>query len=296
MDLSREEFLEMRALIHRLCGLVVPDEKEYLIRQRLGPVVSEFGRASFADFIAALSHLDADHLRNRIIEEITTNETSFFRDGHPFLAIEKNALPDLCRRIRERRARSHPRRGPKATIWSTAASTGQEPYSLSILVHEYCRLHPEERVEPTDFSILATDISAKVLAQAMAGEYSKWDLQRGLNTERINNFFRECDGKWVVQEALRDIVEFRRVNLMESIEQLGAFDLILCRNILIYFDVDSRRRICEQLAQMLNPDGVLVLGSTENLYGVTDVFRSRQCDGTIFYLRPDEREPLSGTG
>lgn len=281
MDLTPAAFDELRRAIHRLCGIVLTADKEYLVRHRLEPVVRRCGCRSFDEFCAKLAGGEASLLQEAIIEAITTQETAFFRDRHPFEALRQQILPDL---LRSRRA------GPAAPprpirIWCAAAATGQEPYSLAILLHESSGAGAPGGLRPEDFAIMATDISAQALATATAAAYERRQVERGLTGAQIHKYFEHHGHRWVVRPALRKLVEFRRVNLVQPFSGLGVFDVILCRNVLIYFDESTRRRICDQFFTMLTEGGWLLLGSAENLYGITDRFTSVRFGDTLVYRK-----------
>ena len=274
MQLSRAIFDELRLLIHRLCGLVVGEDKAYLVRHRLGPLARAIGCRSFEEFVLKLRGPEGAAPHAPIIEAITTAETSFFRDGHMFEAFRTHLLPRLGEKAR---------RGTKVRIWCAAAATGQEPYSLAMLLWDYGQENasslplggkPATKAGARDgnFSILATDISEKVLAVAHAGEYSERDAARGLTPALLARHFERRGAAWVVREPARRMVEFRRLNLTGVLPDLYSFDAIFCRNLLIYFDLDTRRRVCRGLHDHLLEDGWLVLGAAENLYGVSDEF------------------------
>jgi chemotaxis protein methyltransferase CheR len=283
MELSRETFDELRRLIHRVCGIVLSDDKTYLVQHRLEPLVRRSGGRSFEEFRQKLSGGEATLWQEAIIEAITTQETSFFRDRHPFETLRRYVLPELVQANRVTRRGSPP---VKIRLWCAGAATGQEPYSLAIVIHEFAAAQRPGGLGPGDFSILATDISTQALAAATAAEYHPQHVARGLSPSQLQRFFEQCDELWVVRPALRKMVEFRRVNLTQPFLGLGTFDAILCRNVLIYFDEATRRRICDQFYTMLADGGWLVLGSAENLYGISDRFQSQQLGESLLYRKP----------
>ena len=285
MHLSHATFDELRGVIHRLCGLVIPDDKAYLIRHRLEPIVRAQGCRDFHELAVILRKAPTPALTDAIVEAITTSETSFFRDGHPFEAIRQHILPRLEETVRLRKHQFPGQKGPRVRLWCAGASTGQEPYSLAMLVHDYATARRQHGLSPGDFEILATDVSAKVLATASAAEYAERDLARGLTKQQIQRYFHKTARGWTVQEKVRKLVVFRRCNLIQSFAGLGVFDLIVCRNVLIYFDDATRQRICRQFADMLAADGFLLLGSAENLYGVSDQFVSLCFGPTLVYRK-----------
>ncbi len=285
MELTPAAFDDLRRSIHRLCGIVLSEDKEYLIRHRLEPVVRQSGCRSFDEFRGRLAGDGGSQLQEAIIEAITTQETAFFRDRHPFDALRQQILPEL---VRSRRAAGGtPRRAIR--IWCAAAATGQEPYSLAILLHELAAASPPGGPRPEDFAIVATDVSAQALAAATAAAYEQRQVDRGLTASQIHKYFEHCGDRWVARPALRKLVEFRRLNLIQPFSGLGTFEVILCRNVLIYFDDATRRKICDQFFAMLTDGGWLLLGSAENLYGISDRFVSVRFGDTLVYRKP----PLS---
>jgi chemotaxis protein methyltransferase CheR len=282
MELTQAAFDDLRRAIHRLCGIVLTDDKEYLIRHRLEPVVRRCGCRSFDEFRAKLMGGEAARLQEAIIEAITTRETAFFRDGHPFDSLHQQILPDL---VRNRRNEANLTRRP-IRIWCAGAATGQEPYSLAISIHELASTSRSDGLKPEDFAILATDVSAEALTAAKTGAYQRQQIERGLTANQIHKYFEHCGDRWVVRPMLRKLVEFRRVNLILPFSSLGVFEVILCRNVLIYFDEATRRKICDQFHAMLADGGWLLLGSAENLYGVSEQFTSVRFADTLLYRKP----------
>jgi chemotaxis protein methyltransferase CheR len=283
MELSRTTFDELRRLIHRLCGLVIGDEKEYLIRHRLEPLVQDSGCKTFEDFLAKLSSLDGLKWQEAVIEAITTRETSFFRDRHPFEAIKNKILPELLSSIPQNISSLFD--PPKFRFLSCGAATGQEPYSLAISISEFLASRRPPGIEERNFSILATDISNGAIAFASAAKYGRRDIDRGLSQNQLPQYFEQEGGAWTVKPSLRQLVEFRRANLLQPITHLGAFHLILCRNVLIYFDLAARQRICAQFHEMLPSGGWLLLGSAESLLGIEHRFQSIRHGDTLLFRK-----------
>jgi chemotaxis protein methyltransferase CheR len=273
MDLPGPTFDELRRLIHRLCGVMLSEDKTYLIRHRLEPVVRENGLAGFEELAQRLRGPDGTALHDAVVEAITTGETSFFRDVHPFEAFRQHVLPTLIGR------------GRRARLWCAAAATGQEPYSVAMLLHDWIEANRARGVIAADFSVLATDVSARALAVARAGEYTRAELARGLTAAQVARYFERRGERWVVREPVRRLVEFRRANLVQPFAGLGTFDAIFCRNVLIYFDDDTRRRVCAQLYAALTDGGWLLLGSAENLYGIADGFESVRLGDSLLYRK-----------
>jgi chemotaxis protein methyltransferase CheR len=221
-------------------------------------------------------------LHDALIEAITTRETSFFRDGHPFEAFRQFILPQLGELVRGQPGELG---GVKVRFWCTAVATGQEAYSLAMLVHGFVKANPDLGLRNHDFTILGTDISNKALTTAAAAVYDQRDLDRGLTPAQVGQFFEKCNSGWVVLPDVRRMVEFRRMNLLGPLAGLGPFAAILCRNVLIYFDEPTRRRLCEQFAALIPVGGWLVLGSAENLYGISDRFEAVRLGETLVYRK-----------
>jgi chemotaxis protein methyltransferase CheR len=293
MELSKEEFELLRNYIYNICGLAISDNKAYLIRQRLEPIAKAAGCNSFGEFYRKIKQTNLPIFQEKIINAITTNETAFFRDGHPFAAFKEYMLPKLTRIIRERKSRNKIRKGSKVRLWSAGSSTGQEPYSLAMLVHEYITENEPAEKQPNafasvakeDFGILATDISSEILSKAMAAEYTDMEAKRGLSPDRLKKYFGKVQTRWVISSFIRSMVEFRQINLIRPFTMLGGFDVIFCRNVLIYFDNETKSRIIDQFHRMLASDGFFVLGATENLYALTDKFSSLHYGETIIYQK-----------
>ncbi len=282
-ELGTHEFEALRRYIHNLCGLYIQDEKRYLIQQRLSELVETTGCESFAGFIELLSQRPTQDLHDQIIACMTTNETSFFRDKHPFEVFAGRLLPELADRPRREHAAG--KRPEPVRIWCTAVSTGQEAYSLAMLIHEYIDSRPGFAASRKDFRILGTDVSSRVLHRAIAGVYNEVEMARGVSPERRERFFIRRGKQWEVRPELREMVDFRKVNLASPYGIYVDFEVIFCRNVLIYFDDDTKRVIAEMLHRRLKDNGVLILGSAENLYNITEKFHSEQVDGSILYRK-----------
>jgi chemotaxis protein methyltransferase CheR len=273
MDLPPATFDELRRVIRRLCGIMLSEEKAYLIRHRLEPVVRDNGLAGFEDLARRLRGHGGAALHDAVVEAITTGETAFFRDGHPFEAFRRHVLPDLAAR------------GRRMRLWCAAAATGQEPYSVAMIVYDFIEANRARGVSEGSFSILATDVSPRALAAARAAEYTPQEAARGLTAALLARHFEQRGERWVVREPVRGLVDFRRANLVEPFAALGTFDAIFCRNVLIYFDDDTRRRVCAQLHAALADGGWLLLGSAENLYGISKGFESVRHGETLLYRK-----------
>ena len=283
MELQKEEFIFLRKYIHDAWGILVDENKEYLIRQRLEPIVDNHKLGGFPELCKAL-RLNPREYHEEIIIAISTNETFFFRDERPFKAFRNNILPQLAKLIKERNAKSIIRKGAKVRIWCVASSTGQEPYSIAMLIHEYCELMKSD-LKFDDFSILATDINSEVLAKAVQGKYNQFEIQRGLDSVRMNKYFRKQNNDWIISSELQTIIEFKKLNLATSFLFLGGFDVIFCRNVLIYFDDKTKSRILNEISQLLSQEGSLILGASENIYGLCDKFNSINVENSIVFKK-----------
>lgn len=277
MHLSRATFDGIRKAVYQQCGLVVADDKEYLIRNRLRSVVEKRGLNGLDDLLARLVRGGDPTLTDSVVDAVTTQETSFFRDPHVFEALAREIIPQLATEAGKTNGR--------VRIWSAAISTGQEAYSLAMLASEFMAGRSGADSSRPSVSILGTDISNAALQAAQAGIYSARDLGRGVSSARKQQFFEHSEGKYRVRDSIRRLVEFRRVNLAESFMSLGVFQLICCRNVLIYFDEPTRRRICKQFHGMLSERGRLILGSAENLYGISDGFESTMIGEALIYRK-----------
>ncbi|QEH32477.1 Chemotaxis protein methyltransferase Cher2 [Aquisphaera giovannonii] len=284
MRLSGEAFQALRKAIHELCGLVIGEDKRYLITSRLEPVLRQHALPSYDALAAALGGANSMPLRDQVVESITTKETSFNRDGHPFEELRRSIVPALAGRLRERRASTR-LADPGARIWCSAVATGQEAYSVAMAVADFLASRPGLGLTLDDFPILATDVSQASLAIAREGRYTAADVARGVPPAQRDRYFRPMGDAWAIDDRLRRAIEFRRLNLNHPLPSLGTFDLVLCRNVLIYFDEGHRRRLCQGLHRALIPGGFLMIGAAESLFGITDTFTPVRMGGTIVHIR-----------
>ncbi|MDF3061431.1 MAG: protein-glutamate O-methyltransferase CheR [Microvirga sp.] len=254
--MTEHEFDHLRAFLKARSGLALGPEKRYLVESRLAPVCQRHGLQGLAELVSCLRRAGDPALESAVIEAMTTNETFFFRDRAPFELFRDVLLPRcLARRDGSRRIR----------IWCAAASTGQEPYSLAMLLHEAGPLLSGWSVE-----ILATDISAEVVERARSGLYTQFEVQRGLPVRLLLKYFTQVGKNWQLSPAIRSAVKFRPLNLLRNFAELGAFDVIFCRNVLIYFDTPTKTEVLRRLARSLNPGGAVLLGAAETVIGLSD--------------------------
>ena len=250
------EFL--RKLLRERSGLDLSSDKQYLVESRLIPLARRVGLAGLPELVAKLKS-GSDALTTEVVEAMTTNETFFFRDKIPFDHLRETILPALLQARASRRA---------LRIWSAASSTGQEPYSIAMCLKEYGAQLSGWRVE-----ILATDLSQGVLEKSRSGIFSQFEVQRGLPIQMLVRHFTQVGELWQLNADIRAMVQHRQLNLLQDFSHLGTFDVIFCRNVLVYFDPDTKAGIFDRLAKSLDADGMLVLGAAESVVGISDAFK-----------------------
>jgi len=271
--MDKSDYNTITKYVFDICGIVLGDDKEYLVEQRLKPILGELECSSFSELANKLkSQTISFIIRQKILDAITTNETSFFRDEFSFATFRDVIMPDMFERVKERKNRPVQRRGAKVNMWSVATSTGQEPYSMAMVIHDVINSRGMGLFNMEDFDILGTDISYRVLSKAVEGIYGPFEVARGLTPEILNKHFIKESDFYVIKDYLRKIIEFKNFNIHETFTQLGSFDVIFCRNILIYFTDEARRKILAQLFEVLAPNGYLIMGSTENMYNLNNDF------------------------
>jgi chemotaxis protein methyltransferase CheR len=256
-SLERHEFDLLRGLIETWCGISLEDAKMYLVETRLREVVVETGCSSFGEFYQK-ARTAGPSLRDRIIDDMTTNETSWFRDMPFWETMRQVILPEALETAR-RESR------PRISIWSAASSTGQEPYTIALLLREMERAGELRGYRADSFDILATDISRNALAIAEAGRYDPISMRRGLPLRLREEYFTRDGRISVLRDDVRKLVRFKRMNLLDSFGNLGVFDIVLLRNVLIYFAAAWKRNILAKAAQVMRSEGALAAGATETL-------------------------------
>ncbi|MFP8966304.1 CheR family methyltransferase [Pokkaliibacter sp. CJK22405] len=271
-DISLQDFSAFKEYLEKACGILLGDNKQYLVKSRLGRLMAEHKFETLGDLLKRLQSNAFSGLRQEVINAMTTNETLWFRDIHPYTIIQDRIFPELDER----------NRGGQLKIWSAACSSGQEPYSLSMLAEET----RQKRLGALrgDIRITATDISTSILDQAKAGRYESLALGRGLSPERLKRFFNQCgDGSWEVKREIKQRIDFRTLNLKDSYASLGTFDLVLCRNVLIYFSPELKADILRRIHKTLKPGGFLMVGASEAVTGLNDIYEMIQCSPGIIY-------------
>lgn len=272
-QIASNEYEEFRRFLEDACGIVLGDNKHYLVTSRLNRLMREFNINTFSELMLQLKQQRHSKLRERIVDAMTTNETMWFRDRYPF-DILTNAIFAEFSSLRLRQLR----------IWSAACSSGQEPYSIGITIQEYLASRPGSL--PANLQIIATDISPSMLGDASVAQYDKMSLSRGMSEERVKRFFLPKGDRWEVRPEIRNRVSFRELNLMQSFAPLGKFDIVFCRNVLIYFSSDLKKDILNRIAQTMNPRGYLFLGGSESPTSYVDMFEMvRTTAGVVYRLK-----------
>ncbi len=256
MNVNDFEFIAQ--MLYQRSGLVITQEKAYLLESRLNPVARKWDFESFDALIAAIRTKKVEKLLVDVTEAMTTNESFFFRDNRPFDQFKDIVLPHL---LEARAARKQIR------IWSAACSSGQEPYTLAMILKEEAA-----KLAGWNIEIVATDLSTEILDKAKAGLYSQFEVQRGLPITLLMKYFAQEGEKWQISEEIRKMVSYKPFNLLESPTQLGTFDVVFCRNVLIYFDQETKSKVLARIAGIMPADGFLYLGGAETVLGISDAF------------------------
>ena len=273
--MTPEEFDYLRKLLRERSGLVLAAEKQYLAESRLLPVARRHGMSTLTELAGALKAPAAAALVSEVVDAMTTNETFFFRDKVPFEHVRDTVLPALiAARAREKRIR----------IWCAAASTGQEPYSIAMTLKGM-----EAQLAGFRVDILATDLVGDVLERARTGIYSQFEVQRGLPIQMLVQYFRQNGESWQIVPELRKMVQFRTLNLLNDFSPLGRFDLVFCRNVLIYFDQPAKTQVLDRLARQMPDDSYLILGAAETVVGLTDAFKPVAERRGLYAPNPERR-------
>ncbi len=279
MKVTPEELQSIARLVNDLCGIVLDSGKGYLIESRLGSVARESGCQSFSELYYKARYENNPGLREKIIDAITTNETLFFRDTSPFEVLQHKVLPELID------AKSKTPFARRIRIWSAACSTGQEPYSISMILHELIG-----NLTGWDIQILATDISDAAVRQASLGIYGAHEIQRGMKMNLLDKCFVRDGQNFHAKDHLRGLIAFRKINLLQPLTAVGTFDIIFCRNVAIYFDSRTRRDLFLRLSDRLTSDGYLFVGSTESLSDIDPRFLPQHYCRAVYY-QPNKLRP-----
>lgn len=269
MAISGADFHYIRDFIYKKAAIVLDESKGYLIESRLKPLAKRHGFFSLEAMVGQLRAQPQNGIHWDVVEAMTTNETYFFRDIHPFEALKKSVLPELIKKRESAR---------RLNIWCGAASSGQEVYTILMLLKEN---FPSLASWKIDF--VASDISKEMLDRCREGCYSPLEVNRGLATPMLVKYFQKIGGQWQIKEDLRRMVDWRQINLAESWGALAPLDIVFMRNVLIYFDMATKKNIFARLAKLLKPDGYLFLGGAETTMGIDDNFKRVAVDKTSYY-------------
>jgi chemotaxis protein methyltransferase CheR len=269
--LDPQDYEDFRVFLEQSCGLVLGENKHYLVTSRLSRLMGEFSVNSVAELLHLRKTGSRSGLRERVIEAMTTKETYWFRDSFPFDILKNQILPEQAKAGAN-----------SLKIWSAACSSGQEAYSISMAVSEFPQARPGTM---KNVQITGTDISAAIVNDARAGRYDSLAIARGLSPERRDRFFAQDGDHWVMRPEIKARASFREFNLLDNYTLLGRFDIIFCRNVLIYFSAENKRDILARMAQALNPRGYLFLGASESMANYSDAFEMVRSNPGVVYRK-----------
>ena len=269
MSITATEYDYVRKLIQKSTGIVLEDGKEYLVEARLTPIVREAKLDSLATLIGKLQKSSVDPLHKKVMDAMTTNETSFFRDQHPFEALRRLAIPDLLAKRAATKTLS---------IWCAASSSGQEPYTIAMTLYESI-----PAIRDWKITFVATDLSKAMVERSRAGRYSQLEVNRGLPAPLLVKYFRKDGLEWQIDEKLRSMVEFRELNLLGPWQQMPPLDVVFIRNVLIYFDGSTKKEIFRRIRGVMRPDGYLFLGGAETTMNLDDAFQRSPAERSGIY-------------
>jgi len=279
IELNQVEFLLLKDYIEQECGIVIRDEKAYLIESKLVRLVNETHSKTFRDFYLKAKDDKSGKLKSKIIDAMTINETMWFRDVKPWTILRELLIPQYIDALRSNRKE-------KVIIWSMAASTGQEAYSTALLIDE--ALKKEPAVTTDRFVILGTDISASALYMAISGRYSQLMMSRGMLEGYPEKYFTESNSIFEIKSEIKQMVKFFQFNLIDDFAKIPVCDLVLCRNVAIYFSNELKKNLFKKVSGKISTDGHLFLGATENLLGVSEDFEQLEYQKGI-YFKPKKR-------
>lgn len=272
MSTGNLEFEQFRVFLEKACGILLGENKQYLVSSRLNKLMEQQGIKSLGELVQRIQTQPRGGLRELVVDAMTTNETLWFRDTYPFEVLKNKVIPEFIK--------NNP--GQRLRMWSAACSSGQEPYSISMAIDEFERSNLGQL--KMGAQIVATDLSGSMLTNCKTGEYDSLAIARGLSQERLQRYFDvKAPGRWAVKPAIRSRVEFRSFNLLDSYASLGRFDIVFCRNVLIYFSAQVKKDILLRIHSTLKPGGYLFLGASEALNGLPDHYQMVQCSPGIIY-------------
>jgi chemotaxis protein methyltransferase CheR len=267
--ISPTDYTYLSQYLLQKSGLALGAGKDYLLEARLVPLAQSWGLQGIDDLVREMKKGSHQRLNTAVVEAMTTNETLFFRDKTPFDELKDTLLPSLlANRQTTRRLR----------IWCAAASTGQEPYTLAMVLREHF-----PKLSDWTLEIVGTDLSSHALKRAEEAVYTQFEVQRGLPIQFLMKYFEQAPTGWRVRNELRQLVKLQQMNLLDSFNHLGQFDIVFCRNVLIYFENPAKKLILDRMAKLLRPDGYLILGAAETVVGITDTFgRFKECKSAVY--------------
>jgi len=275
ITVTPDEFTLFSKYIYAISGIHIEPSKTYLLETRLGKLLETEGCSSFADLYSHIKKDVSKNLEKKIIDAITTNETLFFRDSNPFDLLKYKIIPEL---IDRRTPKGQVKGNIPLRIWSAACSTGQEVFSIAMVLREMLG-----DLSKYNIHLLGTDLSDAAIKQASYGTYNKFEIDRGLPRELLQRYFVANGANWKIADEIRYMATFRKLNLLQPFSNLGRFDIIFCRNVAIYFTLDDRKKLFDKLADVLETDGYLIIGSTESLTGVSSRFKPCRHLKSVFY-------------
>ena len=273
------EFAQLRAFVLEACCIALGEDKAYLFESRLGPIVTQSGASSVQEFITMARSDLSGRLRDKIVDAMTTHETYWFRDEKPWNALLLSVLPAM--------AKSAQASGKfRVRFLCAACSSGQEPYSLAMAIDRLSKEGKLSGLDPSRFEILGVDVSAGTLMLAANARYNQIEISRGLHSDwRADYFTPAPNNTWTVVDRVRKCVTFRRFNLQDNLSALGVFDFVFCRNVEIYFGEEFKTNLFNRIAEILTPDGILLLGATESLFNHRHIFQPEMIDGAVFHKK-----------
>lgn len=266
------DYALFRNYLEKACGIMLGDNKNYLIDSRLRKIIKENDFQSLAGLVTEIDRPGNSRFRQQVIDAMTTNETLWFRDNHPFLYLQNELFPKLASKPGD------------ISVWCAACSTGQEPYSISICAEENAK--KDLSFARKQIKILATDISSGVLEQAKSGVYEALALRRGMSDQRLKQHFKsENNSSWEINQEIKRRIDFRAINLKDNFVTIGSFDIVFCRNVLIYFSTELQKQILNNIHRVLKPNGYLFLGGSETPKGLTDLFETHFYKPGVVYIK-----------
>lgn len=277
VEINNDEYVLLKNYLQNKCGLEIPEIKKYLFNTRLCEILSKNNFNSFSELYLNLKNGNSSELQQEIIENMTTSETSFFRDNHPFEVLKNKILPEISGIKKEK---NYPR---SLRIWSVACSTGQEPYSMAMIIKE--QIENLELFNYNEVCILSTDISKTSIEKAKKGLYTEEEIKKGMKEPYKNKYLaKQKNNMWKVNNEIRKMIEFRTINLCNYFpDEFNKYDIILCRNVIIYFAKELKQKILDLFYKLLYPDGILIIGAAENLYNLSNNFEAEHINETTIY-------------